>query len=1321
MASDYNKDTESTEPQNVPERNYLAPAGTTWALVQNILRPLASLKLTVVLFLFSIFIVVAGTFAQVEADIWQVIHEYFRVDFSKAFSGSFPFIDIKEFFVRIDPQLFFPPSFFPEEPNFPPHLAWMESFWPAGKPNFGGMGFWFPKGWLIGALMMLNLFAAHTVRFKVQAEGQRLYGGLGIIGVGVVLTALIVLAGSNSSGLQSKPLVSYETVRWFILATSLGLAGVSIYTAVITDAKLGWHRLLFATIAVLLAVIGILSFKWNANNEAAMRILYQLVKATFAALILLVGCIMVFKQRGGIVIIHAGIGLMMLFEVLVGVSHVESQMRIEEGQSVNFSRDIRTAELAIIDHTDKETDLVTVIPSQLLNETASFDDEKLPFKIEFLTYMKNSDLRSTRSFEADEQPENPATTGIGERFVALEVKGAAGTDTGGKVDIPSAYVKLTSKQGTDLGTYMLTAFPDVAPGIFPENQSVTVDDKSYDIALRYKRLYQPYTVKLLDVQKNNYKGTNSPKDYSSIIVLDDPVRETHFENRIWMNNPMRYAGSTFYQSSFIPAGGISSTTKEMTVLQVVDNDGWMVPYLGCMIVAIGMLYQFGVTLLRYLSRKKEVVELQVGTSRQEIAGWALAGVMSLLILYTVQSAGKDPSTKSGEFHTAVFGELPMWYKGRAMPIDTFARNSLLRLSDRETFKQDQLSRVKEIPADMLKLLDKTGVGSVNVLKDSDPQLLLAKIKETNEQQTLVEEIPSLETLNQWIAAAKEIKVKRQPATDWLLELMANEEQARNLRTIRIENTAVLEALDLHYREGLTYSVNELTAQASTIIEQASKASDEEAEKRTLYQRKVLELANKLIFYNFLERCLGRAPNLPNENQAAAPERAMEYLRFIEFARDSLTKFSDQYRLGDLPLIVPTHIEAENRPNLKEFQTDWEPAALAHIYNQFYEEFPRETPPAIKHFCAILDAYKADDTGAFNEQLEKYQKLVNKNQSAEDLPMSRVGFEARYNRYDAFTLASFLYLIPFVFALLGWLGWPQVFHKAAFWSTLTIFLIHTLALTGRIYISGRPPVTNLYSSAVFIGWAVVGGGLILERLSKLGIGTLVAATAGFLTLRIADGLASDGDTFVVLEAVLDTQFWLATHVVCITLGYATTYMAGLFGVVYILQGVFTPSLTPQVGKEITRNIYGVLCFATFFSLVGTVLGGLWADDSWGRFWGWDPKENGALIIVLWNALVLHARWGGMVKQRGMAILAVLGNIVVSWSWFGVNELGVGLHTYGFTEGRLKMLILFCFSQLIIAGIALLPKSIWVSNWETFKKRANLKPALGSTVDKDSQDA
>jgi ABC-type transport system involved in cytochrome c biogenesis permease subunit len=161
-------------------------------------------------------------------------------------------------------------------------------------------------------------------------------------------------------------------------------------------------------------------------------------------------------------------------------------------------------------------------------------------------------------------------------------------------------------------------------------------------------------------------------------------------------------------------------------------------------------------------------------------------------------------------------------------------------------------------------------------------------------------------------------------------------------------------------------------------------------------------------------------------------------------------------------------------------------------------------------------------------------------------------------------------------------------------------------------------------------------------------------------------------------------------VTINLGYAATYAAGAWGIVYILCTHVFNVLNEDARKKVLRTLYGTLCFAIFFSFVGTVLGGLWADDSWGRFWGWDPKENGALMIVLWNALVLHARWGGLVKGRGLANLAVFGNIITTWSYFGVNEYGVGLHAYGAATSSTAMwLLTFGMSQLAIIALGLMP--------------------------------
>jgi cytochrome c-type biogenesis protein CcsB len=301
-----------------------------------------------------------------------------------------------------------------------------------------------------------------------------------------------------------------------------------------------------------------------------------------------------------------------------------------------------------------------------------------------------------------------------------------------------------------------------------------------------------------------------------------------------------------------------------------------------------------------------------------------------------------------------------------------------------------------------------------------------------------------------------------------------------------------------------------------------------------------------------------------------------------------------------------------------------------------------------------------------------------------------------------------------------MGFSQPLARAAFWILLFTMVIHTFALAARIYISGRPPVTNLASSAIFIGWGMVVFAICLELIYKNGIGSVLAAIAGFPTLFIAQKLSLDGDTLKVLQAVLDTNVWLGSHVVCITLGYAATFLAGLIGLVYIVLGVFTPMLgkvgdvravgtsgvavtvNPDakhgqtIGKTLGRMMYGITCFALLFSFVGTILGGLWADQSWGRFWGWDPKENGAILIVLANAVFLHARWGGLVKERGMAAITLFGSIVTAWSYFGTNMLGVGLHSYGFMASAVIWLNIFIGSQLLFILLCwFLPRRLWCS--------------------------
>jgi ABC-type transport system involved in cytochrome c biogenesis permease subunit len=392
--------------------------------------------------------------------------------------------------------------------------------------------------------------------------------------------------------------------------------------------------------------------------------------------------------------------------------------------------------------------------------------------------------------------------------------------------------------------------------------------------------------------------------------------------------------------------------------------------------------------------------------------------------------------------------------------------------------------------------------------------------------------------------------------------------------------------------------------------------------------------------------------------------------------------------------------------------EWQPLLRAVLQSA---ELQRPNPPAVS-LATLLAAWADGDAEGFNRELTVYQDQL-ETLGIVDKPV--LGFEAAFNNFAPFYHCAVLYIIAFLLSCFGWLGWAETFRRTAFWLLVATFVVHTLAIAGRVYISGYPPITNLYGTAVFIGWGCALLGLMLERMYRLGIGNILAATVGFITLLIAHFLSGDGDTLEMMQAVLDTKFWLATHVIIINFGYAATFVAGGLAALYILRGVFTRSVGADLEKSFGRMIYGVLCFALLLSFLGTVLGGLWADDSWGRFWGWDPKENGALMIVLWNALILHARWGGMVKTRGIAVLSVFGSIVTAWSWFGVNQLGVGLHSYGFTDSVTFWLLVFVASQLLLMGIGMLPRRLWRSvpvrpraRRETFEAPVDSSPLTDS---------
>jgi ABC-type transport system involved in cytochrome c biogenesis permease subunit len=540
--------------------------------------------------------------------------------------------------------------------------------------------------------------------------------------------------------------------------------------------------------------------------------------------------------------------------------------------------------------------------------------------------------------------------------------------------------------------------------------------------------------------------------------------------------------------------------------------------------------------------------------------------------------------------------------------------------------------------------------------------------------------------------------KTQPAVRWLFELAMNVEEMEKLKIFWIDAPEVLNFFDLKPRKSHLYSGKELKPHLKEFRKEVAEAHDTAKERLTVVQRRLIELDRRireiqLLQGTFIPPELGELPSASDlrSDDSEAKQRVAEF-------REVLVEGPRRLAAVHPPLIVPVKVDpADPFSQMSETKEkfDWQPFSTAWVRSRVKTRLGGGDPdPAAAAWSQIFVSYAKGDAGAFNQAVRDYRALLAKDPPPQ-LRSADIDFESFFNNFAPFYYSAVLYLCVFLLAALSWLVWTVPLNRAAFLVTLVALAVHSFALVSRMYISGRPPVTNLYATAVFIGWGCVVLCLIFELFHRSGIGTVIAGVTGFATLLISHFLSGDGDTFTVLQAVLDTQFWLATHVVIINLGYAATLLAGMFGVLFILRGFLTPSLSQSVERDLTRMIYGTLCFAIFLSFVGTVLGGLWADDSWGRFWGWDPKENGALLIVLWNALVLHARWGGMVKTKGLAVLAVAGGIVTTWSWFGVNELGVGLHSYGFTAGVLQSLALFDASQIFIIALGCLPRDAWWS--------------------------
>ncbi|WP_269541982.1 cytochrome c biogenesis protein [Cerasicoccus fimbriatus] len=962
-------------------------------------------------------------------------------------------------------------------------------------------------------------------------------------------------------------------------------------------------------------------------------------------------------KKSGIAVLHLGVLLLIVSGFTTSMLQEESQMRMDEGGApVNYSTDFRAAEIVLIDKSAADSDTVTAIPFKLALDE---DTIALPngFTLNIIAAVQNGGmgirnnlLNDYQSFVIQsEQPGAPKMseeqfrqvngTIAGLRDPNVVMIGMDGTPLVNAADLnmqgfaprmdgiviqhpptfkedeanmAAAAVQVVAPNGEALGTWLLSA------GIGPEfpAQGFEYEGKRYDLGLRFERTYFPFTLQLIDFKHDRYPGTNIPKNFSSDVIINNPQTGENRPTLIYMNNPLRYEGYTFFQASF-------ANEDTTSILQVVSNATWWLPYLAITLVGLGMTMQFGLSLMTFANRKSAKKAKESSDATTPSGGVLVPGIF-LAIGLLITGAGFFQKPKS-DFAVQSFAELPVQSGGRILPLDSVAINSLRIIQGRQ-----------------------------NVRLDDGRKLT---------------------------------------ASEWLLDLAYKPELADDYPVFRIVNAEVLALYGWQQTDRKYFSWNELSPEFSMLAEMARQVPDEETQ-RTPFHKALIKLTNALTMYNALGHSLDPGADYQAWEEVAGP--GSEALRQREqgqpFDEAALTPFivmADYYmrlaQTADLGVTAPPAGSGSN---------DW----LNIGEGMFTTIQSGELSDVVKGYGALGVAYREGQPEAFAQTLAEMKAELALQSSA-----SRVQFEELFNVMQPFYYTIIIYVMIFFLVCVSWLKWSAPLQRAAFWLMVLALVVHTFGLFARMYIQGRPPVTNLYSSAIFVGWVSIILGVILERIYRNGVGSFVASLIGFVTLIIAHNLALTGDTLEMMRAVLDDNFWLATHVVIITAGYGAVFLAGALGLIYIVRGLMTPGLEKSTAKTLYGMSYGITCFGLLFSFVGTMLGGVWADQSWGRFWGWDPKENGALIIVLWGALMLHARWGGLVKERGFMVLAVGGNIVTAWSWFGTNLLGIGLHSYGFLSAAFTWLTIFWVSQLFFIAIGLIPLKYW-SSYSRWKKQS-----------------
>lgn len=553
--------------------------------------------------------------------------------------------------------------------------------------------------------------------------------------------------------------------------------------------------------------------------------------------------------------------------------------------------------------------------------------------------------------------------------------------------------------------------------------------------------------------------------------------------------------------------------------------------------------------------------------------------------------------------------------------------------------------------------------------------------------------------------SKKDKTENQTATEWLAETLFDPGSAPDQKIFLVANANTRHLLGLEERKKPLYSFAELSAGLEKTTKMVSDLMSVPPQQQTVDQKDILSIHENALEYTLILRSFSSLLplniQLPPSWQKKAnltEGQAVTYtaLKKIEPDLQSAIRTIIKHKGQDPSRYTPDEQatamlgwQLQTLDNAGEGNTLFRAIPL---YQNTEWASPWElindgkanirTGKLVTKWTDIAKAWQSQDNKAWEVAVNNLS-TVYEYDAPPAYSYGRLATETDYNRIAPFTTSIFIFAGAMVLACLNLAGQNRLVYRLGFITLGAALFLQGAGLATRIYLMERPPVGTLYESLLFVGFVAPLVAFLMELRFKNGIGLLCAGISGALIGLLALSMAGEGDNMKMLGAVLNTRFWLTTHVLCITIGYGWCLVTSVLAHLLLI-GQATHKLTATMHAQLLKTIKTLALFSLLFTTVGTILGGIWADQSWGRFWGWDPKENGALLIVLWLIWLIHGKIAAQISERvwtgGMAFLSV----IVAAAWIGVNLLGVGLHSYGFIEGVFWSLGAFTLLEMMTIG-------------------------------------